>query len=242
MLGIRPDRSDQLRVDPEARGDQEEPVLVPRLRFADVDRAVERARQGLGTDREGADLRAVRASAGPSLSKLAWASGQAVCPSAASGLIVNPGGRVTVADLSSEGELAKPRNCGALSSRFSPEAESVSVGGRAGVEDRVEDLEIAVGRRRVAALDRAWGVPGPGRSGRSSVVGQRPGAGRRVVGQRVDRDARRGGRADAGGVGEARAVGRVAGRAFREAFAVVARPAPGSPRTSGRRRPAASAG
>ena len=66
-------------------------------------------------------------SAGPSVSKLASSSEQAVCPSAASGLIVKPGGRVTVADLTSEGELAKPRNCGALSSRFSPEAESVAV-------------------------------------------------------------------------------------------------------------------
>ena len=34
---------------------------------------------------------------------------------------------MTVADLICEGELAKPRNCGALSSRFRPEAESVAL-------------------------------------------------------------------------------------------------------------------
>ena len=44
--------------------------------------------------------------AGPSESKLAWASVQSLWPSAASGLIVKPGGRVTVADLISEGEAA----------------------------------------------------------------------------------------------------------------------------------------
>ena len=52
---------------------------------------------------------------------------QSLCPSAASGLIVKPGGRVTIDDLISEGEAAKPSNCGALSSMLRPEGESVSV-------------------------------------------------------------------------------------------------------------------
>src|ERR1700720_2762357 len=64
--------------------------------------------------------------AGPSESKFAWASLQALWPSAASGLIVKPGGRVTIADLISEGVVAKPSNWGVLSSRFKPEGASVS--------------------------------------------------------------------------------------------------------------------
>ncbi len=51
---------------------------------------------------------------------------QAVCPSAASGLIVKPGANVTEADLISDGESASPRNWGALSSMFNPDAESAS--------------------------------------------------------------------------------------------------------------------
>jgi hypothetical protein len=65
--------------------------------------------------------------AGPSLSKLASASRQAVWPSAASGLIVKPGGKVTLLDFSCEGELAMPRNCGASIWRSRPEGESVSL-------------------------------------------------------------------------------------------------------------------
>src|ERR1700753_2715983 len=64
--------------------------------------------------------------AGPSEPKLAWASEQAVWPSAASGLMVRPGGRVTVADFSSEGEAAKHKNAGALSLMLSPDGASVS--------------------------------------------------------------------------------------------------------------------
>ena len=51
-------------------------------------------------------------SAGASVPKLAWASVQALWPSAASGLIVRPGGKVTIADSDLRGEAAKPRNCG----------------------------------------------------------------------------------------------------------------------------------
>ncbi len=60
-LRIGVDRADQLRVDAEAVGDQEEPVLVAGLRFADVDRAEQRPVEGRRVDLEGADLRVVRA-------------------------------------------------------------------------------------------------------------------------------------------------------------------------------------
>ena len=66
-------------------------------------------------------------SAGPSEPKLASLSRQALWPSAASGLIVSPGGSVTIADLICEGEAANPSNCLALRLMSSPEAESVSL-------------------------------------------------------------------------------------------------------------------
>ena len=66
-------------------------------------------------------------SAGPSEPKFAWASVHVVWPSAASGLIVKPSGRVDDRCSSSEGEAAKPRNWGALSSRSRPDGESVSL-------------------------------------------------------------------------------------------------------------------
>ena len=58
--------------------------------------------------------------------KFACASVQAVCPSAASGLIVRPGGRVTNTALASDGDGVKPKVCGILKPRFSPDAESAS--------------------------------------------------------------------------------------------------------------------
>ena len=91
-------------------------------------------------------------SAGPSEPKLAWASVQAVWPSAASGLIVKPAGRVTVADLISEGEAAKLRNWGALELDVQSRGRVGLVGGRAGVEDRFEDLLFAAFDRRVAGF------------------------------------------------------------------------------------------
>jgi hypothetical protein len=57
---------------------------------------------------------------------LAWASVQALCPSAASGLMVTPGGRLTVTFLSCEGVGFLPSGCGTLKVRSSPEAESAS--------------------------------------------------------------------------------------------------------------------
>src|SRR4051812_19593928 len=47
---------------------------------------------------------------GASLAKLPRASGQAVWPSAASGLIVRPGGSVTFAVRSCEGDGERPKN------------------------------------------------------------------------------------------------------------------------------------
>ena len=78
VCGIGVDVADQLGVDPEAVGDQEDPVLVPRLRFTEVDRAFERAveRRRLEVDR--ADLRVVRAvRPGPRCRSSPAASGQA---------------------------------------------------------------------------------------------------------------------------------------------------------------------
>ena len=63
--------------------------------------------------------------AGAGLSKFASASGQAVCPSAASGLIEIPSGRISEPERRDEGELARPRNWVALSCISSPEGLSV---------------------------------------------------------------------------------------------------------------------
>ena len=60
-LGVRQDRADQLGVDAEAIDDQEQAVLVSGLRFADVERARERAGQRGSVQRGGADLGAVGA-------------------------------------------------------------------------------------------------------------------------------------------------------------------------------------
>ena len=62
--GIGPEGAYELGVDAEARSDEEQPVLVVWLGFADVDGANERRRERLGPDLEGADLRAVRAMRG----------------------------------------------------------------------------------------------------------------------------------------------------------------------------------
>src|SRR5271155_3807793 len=62
--------------------------------------------------------------AGPSEWKLASALVHSVCPSAASGLMVRPGGRVRMAVLISEGEEARLSNCWALRSTSRPEGEA----------------------------------------------------------------------------------------------------------------------
>ena len=60
-LGVGFDRADQLRVDAEAVEDHEQPVLVARLRFAEVERADQAAVEGRRADAERADLRVVGA-------------------------------------------------------------------------------------------------------------------------------------------------------------------------------------
>ena len=99
---------------------------------------------------------------------------------------------MTVADLSSEGEAAKPWNWGALRSMLRPGGRVGFVGGRAGVEDRIEDLEVASGGRRIADC-RSGGMFGVLVGLDFEAGGQGlPGAGGRVVGERMDGDARRG--------------------------------------------------
>ena len=124
---IGSERADQLRVDPEPVGDQEEAVLVARLRFADVDRPDQRSVERAEWIAIGPDLRVVGAFAGPSEPKFASSSVQARWPSAASGLIVSPSGRVTIADSHSDGVVARPSVLGIGSVMSSPEAESASV-------------------------------------------------------------------------------------------------------------------
>ena len=119
--------ADQLGVDPEARGDHEQAVLVARLRLADVDRAFEGPVERRRDDREVPDLRAVGAFGRPlGVEVRLRRRCRRVCPSAASGLMVKPGGSSRSPILISEGEAAKPWNCGALISTLRPEAESVS--------------------------------------------------------------------------------------------------------------------
>ena len=165
-------RADELRVDAEAVGDHEQPVLVAGLRFADVERAVERAVEGRRADRRRCRSSSCRgSSAGASVSKFAWASVQAVWPSAASGLIVRPSGRVTVAErMRRRRGRAMPRNWAPSARCRARTAQSVSFGGQRRVEDRVEGLVFAAGRRRVAAPPRARVCPGPGRSARRAVT------------------------------------------------------------------------
>ena len=98
----------ELRVHAEAAEDHEQAVLVARFRFADVDRADQRPVERRRAERDRADLRLSGHSPGPSLPKFAWASVHIVCPSAASGLIVNPSGRVTITALASRRRGGEP--------------------------------------------------------------------------------------------------------------------------------------
>ena len=64
--------------------------------------------------------------AGPSDPKFASASVQARWPSAASGLIVRPSGRVTIDARSSDGVVARLSACGLARVMSRPDAESAS--------------------------------------------------------------------------------------------------------------------
>ncbi len=58
-LGVRAEGPDQLRVHPEPVGDEEQPILVAGLRFADVDRPGQGSVEGDRVDRDRPDLRVV---------------------------------------------------------------------------------------------------------------------------------------------------------------------------------------
>ena len=125
--GIGMDVGRELGVDPEAVEDHEQPVLVARLRFADVERAVERRIERRRPHLDRPDLRVVRAAARLILSE----AGLGV---AARGLAVRrvgvdrqAGGSVSVADRSFEGVGASPsRNWRARSSMSMPDGASAS--------------------------------------------------------------------------------------------------------------------
>src|SRR3954470_7373865 len=65
--------------------------------------------------------------AGASDPKSAWASLQALCPSAASGLIVNPSGSSTSTVLTCDAAGVVASVCSALNVRSSPDGASVSL-------------------------------------------------------------------------------------------------------------------
>ena len=174
----------QLDVGGEAVGDEEDPVAVAGQRLAEVDEAGERAGQRRAVDLEAADLRELGA-----LGRVArcrsWpaASEQEVLPSAALGLIEKPGGRVTVAPRSSDGEGMVGLSCwGTLRSTSMPEAVVGLGRGRLRVEARVEAELVAAGRLR------------PGGFGlvAAAVVGEdvERGAQRTVAGGRVLQEGR----------------------------------------------------
>ena len=160
--------------------------------------------------------------AGASVPRPASASEQADWPSAASGLIVSPSGRLTMTDRTCDGEAALLCGWGALTIRSIPEGESASVGRQLRLRDRFEGLAGAVADRFVFRFrfDRRTRVlVGADPQGRRHFFA----ADRGVAGEGQDRHA--GGRecrvprAEEGFF--TRATGRVPRRAFLEAFELV---------------------
>ena len=90
--------------------------------------------------------------AGPSAPKFAWASVQAVWPSAASGLIVSPGGSVTTAEWSSEGVGCKAEGLWVAELDVQSRCGVGLFGCRAGEEDRFEGYFFATGHRWVGVV------------------------------------------------------------------------------------------
>ena len=127
-------------MDAEPVGDQEEPVLVAGLRFADVDEPSSGPSSACVPIEKVPIFALSGQCAGPSVPKLASASVQARWPSAASGLIVKPSGRVTAAERISDGEVGEAEELGGA--QLEVEAgRRVGLGRRrARVEDRFEDL------------------------------------------------------------------------------------------------------
>ena len=180
--------AEQLRVDPEAVGDHEDPVLVAGLRFAEVEGAGQGPGQCRGADVEVADLGVVRA--------FRRALAVEVRLGVRAGALAV--GRVRVdreafgkdqrrrADVEGEAAwLVEQR-------RFQLHVEAGGrvclAGGQGRVEDRIEVLFLATGGRRVGGLGVRDG-PDPGRSARRAWRQGLTGAGARVVGERLDGDA-----------------------------------------------------
>ena len=87
--------------------------------------------------------------AGASEAKLAWASVQALWPSAASGLIVRPGGSVDGHRFGLGGRGSVAEGLGNGEAEVQPGGRVGLFGGETGREDRVEDLVLAAGDRWV---------------------------------------------------------------------------------------------
>ena len=86
-----------------------------------------RAFEGSGVDCYGSESRIVWTMRGALGATFACASVHALCPSAASGLTVKPGGRVTTVDCSADGVAANPSGCGFCSTMSSPDGASASL-------------------------------------------------------------------------------------------------------------------
>ena len=96
--GIGRDRAYELGVDAKAVGGHEEAVLLARPRLADVDGSFRGPSRAEGVQGESADLGVVGATGRAfGMLKLALGVCAGACPSAASGLIVKPSGRVITA-------------------------------------------------------------------------------------------------------------------------------------------------
>ena len=174
-LRVGMDRADELGVDAEAVGDHEQPVLVARLRFADVERAGRAGRRAPACRCRRCRSSSCRGSRpGASLPKFACASVQARLPVGGVGVDREPFGQEHGRRADRRGRVRGARGTGALSAACrARRRESVSVVVSAGVEDRVEGLLFAAGGRRVLRLRVREDAPGPGRSCTSSVDRQR---------------------------------------------------------------------
>ena len=122
----------------------------------------------------------------------ACASVQELWPSAASGLIDSPGGSSTVTAFACEGDGVWPSVCGTVKPRLSPDGASVSSVVRLALSTGLKVSAFAAGHRRVLRLEA--GEPFRVLIGLDRERGDQrlAAARRRVVDQRVVRDARRG--------------------------------------------------
>ena len=101
---------------PNPSSDHEQPVLVAGLRFADVERAGQRRRRAPACRSRRCRSSSCRGSwPGPRSRSWPGRRCRRVWPSAASGLTVRPSGRVTIADLISEGDARESERTAARS-------------------------------------------------------------------------------------------------------------------------------